>query len=116
VNEAEMVTSRRFLLIVACAFAGSAATAQAEPSVSWDQDTRYELSQRNQDMTLDRTSSLRRDLESAGVLSRTGPYRVALPLASLGEKGPKLLFTYVPRMKDGVGSKVFMLLVRINID
>jgi hypothetical protein len=113
-----MVTSGRFLLIVACAFAGSAATAmaQAEPSVSWDHDTRYQLSQRNQDMTLDRTSSLRRDLESAGVLSRTGPYRVALPLASLGEKGPKLLFTYVPRMKDGVGSKVFMFLVRINID
>ena len=113
-----MDKSGRFLLIVACTFAGSATTAvaQNEPPQAWDQKTRYELSQRNQEMTLDRKSDLRRDLDNAGILNRTGPYRFALPVASFGEKGPKLLFTYIPRTKDGVASKVFMFVVRMNID
>lgn len=113
-----MVTSRRFLLIFACTFAGSAVTAvaQSQTARSWDQEARYGLSQRNQEMTFDKNSDLRRDLDSAGILDRTGPYRFALPVASFGEKGPKLLFTFIPRMKDGVASKVFMFVVRINID
>lgn len=107
-----------FLVMLACAFAGGAATAvaQTQPMRSWDQETRYGPSQRNQDTTLDRNSDLRRDVDSAGILNRTLPYRFAMPLASFGENGPKLLFTYVPRMRDGVSSKVFMFLVRINID
>lgn len=113
-----MFRSRRLPVMLACTIAGSAATAvaQAEPQGSWNHDTRYGMSQRSQESNLDTNSDLRRELYSAGILSRTGPYRVALPLASFGEKGPKLLFTYVPRMKDGVASKVFMFVVRINID
>lgn len=97
-----MVKSGRFLLIFACTLAGSAATAVAETESprSGDQETPYGLSQRNQNITLDKKSDLRRDLDSAGILDRTGPYRFALPVASFGEKGPKLLFTYIPRMKD----------------
>jgi hypothetical protein len=111
-----MLGSRHLRVMLACTLAGVAATALAQTEPSWNHDARYGLSQRNQDITLDMNSNLRRDMESAGILSRTGPYRFALPLASFGDKGPKLLFTYVPRMKDGVASKVFMFVVRINID
>jgi len=113
-----MLGSRRLRVMLACTIAASAATAvaQAGPPGPSSQDTRYGLSQRNQDSAFDTNSDLRRELDSAGILSRTGPYRLALPLASFGEKGPKLLFTYVPRMKDGVASKVFMFVVRINTD
>ena len=61
-------------------------------------------------------TSLRKDLERAGVISRTGPFRVALPVARFGENGPKLMFTYVPHMKDDAGSKVFMLFMRFDLD
>ena len=113
-----MLRSRRLLVMLACGFAGNAATAvaQTEPPRSWDQETRYGLSQPKQDMTLARNRALQRDLSNAGILDRAGPYRFAMPVASFGEKGPKLLFAYVPRMNDGVGSKVFMFVVRINID
>lgn len=68
------------------------------------------------DKTLDVRESWRQDLEKAGVLSRNSPYRVALPLVSFGENGPKLLVTYVPRMRDGSGSKTVLLFLRFNID
>jgi hypothetical protein len=58
--------------------------------------------------------SWRQDLERSGVLSRTGPYRFALPLAQIGENGPMLHFTYVPR--TGAGSGVYLFFVRINLD
>jgi hypothetical protein len=76
----------------------------------------YGISDPGPTLNLDSNAALRRDLEKSGVLSRTGPFRVALPIASFGDNGPKLMFTYVPRMKDDAGSKVFMLFMRINLD
>ena len=68
-------------------------------------------------LTFNLRSSWRRDLEKSGALSRVGPYRVALPLASFGDKGPKLLLTYVPRARDGMGAdKTVMLLLRMHLD
>jgi hypothetical protein len=62
-------------------------------------------------------SSWRSDLEKSGALSRVGPYRVALPLASFGGNGPKLVLTYLPRMRDGMGAeKAVMLFLRMNVD
>jgi hypothetical protein len=62
-------------------------------------------------------SSWRSDLEKSGALSRVGPYRVALPLASFGGNGPKLVLTYLPRMRDGMGGeKAVMLFLRMNVD
>jgi hypothetical protein len=62
-------------------------------------------------------SNWRSDLEKSGALSRVGPYRVGLPLASFGDNGPKLVLTYLPRSRDGIGSnKAVMLFLRINID
>lgn len=113
-----MLMPRRFLLMLAFTLAGSAsmARAQVQQPLSLDQESRYGPLPHNMDKALDSNSELRRSLISSGVLSRTGPYRVALPLASFGENGPKLLFTYVPRMRDGAGSKVFMFFIRMNID
>jgi hypothetical protein len=68
-------------------------------------------------LNLDTGSAWRRDLEKAGIISHTGPFRVALPVASFGgDRGPKLMFTYVPHMKDDAGSKVFMLFMRFNLE
>lgn len=69
-------------------------------------------------LSLNLKSSWRQDLEKAGALSRTGPYRVALPLASFGgDNGPKLLLTYLPRARNGLGSdRSVMLFLRINLD
>jgi hypothetical protein len=69
-------------------------------------------------LSLNLKSSWRQDMEKSGVLSRTGPYRVALPLASFGgDNGPKLLMTYLPRARDGLGSdRSVMLFLRINLD
>jgi hypothetical protein len=62
-------------------------------------------------------SNWRSDLEKSGALSRFGPYRVGLPLASFGDNGPKLVLTYLPRPRDGLGAdKAVMLFLRINID
>lgn len=69
-------------------------------------------------LSLNLKSSWRQDMEKSGVLSRTGPYRVALPLASFGgDNGPKLLMTYLPRARNGLGSdRSVMLFLRINLD
>ena len=69
-------------------------------------------------LSLNLKSSWRQDLEKTGALSRTGPYRVALPLASFGgDNGPKLLLTYLPRARNGLGSdRTVMVFLRINLD
>lgn len=69
-------------------------------------------------LSLNLKSSWRRDMEKAGALSRTGPYRVALPLASFGgDNGPKLVLTYMPRARDGLGAdRSVMVFLRINLD
>jgi hypothetical protein len=62
-------------------------------------------------------SNWRSDLEKSGALSRIGPYRVGLPLASFGDKGPKLVLTYMPRVRYGMGTnKAVMLFLRFDID
>ena len=91
------------------------AQAQGTGARPWDKEALYGTGAAN-GMNLDSAGEWRRELEKSGVLSRTGPFRVALPLASFGDKGPKLMFTYVPRMKDDAGSKVFMLFLRFNVE
>src|SRR6476619_553511 len=113
-----MLISSLSLVIAAytLAAAASAAGTQTRPLDSWSLEASNSLSPHGPGMNLDRKTELDRYLRSSGILSRTGPYRVALPLASFGTNGPQLLFTYVPRMKDGGGSKVFMFFIRMNID
>ncbi|MFL6716575.1 MAG: hypothetical protein ACJ8G3_09460 [Burkholderiaceae bacterium] len=69
-------------------------------------------------LSLNLKPSWRQDLEKSGALSRTGPYRVALPLASLGgNNGPKLVVTYLPRAREGLGAdRSVMIFLRINLD
>ena len=69
-------------------------------------------------LSLNLKSSWRRDLEKSGALSRSGPYRVALPLASFGgDNGPKLVLTYLPRARDGLGAdKSLIVFLRVNLD
>src|SRR5690348_4981590 len=80
------------------------ANAWSQPLQSWENEDRYALSP-PAEKSLDMKQSWRQDLEKAGVLNRYSPYRVALPLMSFGDNGPKLLVTYVPRMRDGGASK-----------
>jgi hypothetical protein len=91
------------------------ANAWSQPLQLWQEESHYGSSVQA-GKSLDVTQNWRRDLEKAGVLSKNSPYRVALPLVSFGDNGPKLLVTYVPRMKDGSGSKTVLLFLRFNID
>jgi hypothetical protein len=101
-------------LVVLAGLAGCiAAQAQGKVVKPLDQGSYAES---GASLNLDTSGEWRRQLEKAGVLSRTGPFRVALPLASFGDNGPKLMFTYVPHMKDDAGSKVFMLFMRFNLE
>lgn len=113
-----MLIPQRSCLLYALVLAGSTSMAwgQNHRPLAWEQDPHYQPAPHSLGAALERNSELARYLNSAGILSRTGPYRIALPLASFGEHGPKLLFTYVPRMKDGTGSKVFMFFIRAEID
>ena len=113
-----MLIPRRLCLPYALVLAVSTSMAWGQNlrPLSREQDSGYQPAQRSLDAALERNSELARYLNSAGILNRTGPYRIALPLASFGEHGPKLLFTYVPRMKDGTGSKVFMFFIRADLD
>jgi hypothetical protein len=47
------------------------------------------------------TEDWKKNLEQKGILDRSlpAPYRVALPIANFGDKGPKLMFTYAPSTK-----------------
>jgi hypothetical protein len=47
------------------------------------------------------TEDWKKNLEQKGIIDRSlpAPYRVALPLASFGDKGPKIMFTYAPSTK-----------------
>jgi hypothetical protein len=102
------------ILLPACfctAFA-TAASAQTEASGASE---RISLNAASRSLYSSLNSNRREELEKAGILNRNGPYRVALPLASFGENGPKLLFTYIPRMKDNSGSKVFMFYVKMEL-
>jgi hypothetical protein len=98
-----------------CTGALAIANAWSQPLQLWEDENRYGSSVQA-GKSLDVNQHWRRDLEKAGVLSRNSPYRVALPLVSFGDNGPKLLLTYVPRMKDGSGSKTVLLFLRFNID
>lgn len=58
------------------------------------------------------------DLERAGIVHRSqrGPYRVALPLMSLGESGPTLMITYARRMPGSADGKGVLLFVHIPLE
>jgi hypothetical protein len=113
-REVVMMLKAAKTLVVLTGCAGCMlAQAQGPGARPWEKDALYGG---ENGMNLDVGSQWRRDLEKSGVLSRTGPFRVALPLVSFGDKGPKLMFTYVPRMKDDAGSKVFMLFLRFNME
>ena len=58
----------------------------------------------------------RADLVKAGVLSDRGPFRVGVPIATFGTGGPRLSLAYVPKLADGVGSRVVMFVVKASID
>jgi hypothetical protein len=98
-----------------CMGALAAASAWSQPLQLWDEESHYGASPQA-GKSLDVSQHWRRDLEKAGVLSKNSPYRVALPLVSFGDNGPKLLLTYVPRMRDGGASKTVLLFLRFNID
>jgi hypothetical protein len=58
------------------------------------------------------------DLERAGIVHRSqrGPYRVALPLMSLGESGPTLMITYARRLPGTTDGKGVLLFVHIPLE
>ncbi|MDB5840381.1 MAG: hypothetical protein JWQ23_2333 [Herminiimonas sp.] len=60
----------------------------------------------------------KKDLQRQGILhySSSSRYRVAVPLASFGDQGPKLLFTYAPRLPGGEQRKVFLFYLQMEID
>ena len=58
----------------------------------------------------------RADLVKAGVLNERGPFRVGVPLATFGTGGPRLSLAYVPKLADGVGSRVVMFVVKASVD
>lgn len=55
-------------------------------------------------------------LERAEAPDPDGPFGSGLPLATFGSNGSRLLFTYLPRMKDAATSGVFMFYIRMNLD
>lgn len=59
-----------------------------------------------------RTHEWKKNLERKGIIDRSlpRPYRVALPLASFGDDGPKLMFTYAPATKAPV------IFIKIELD
>jgi hypothetical protein len=64
------------------------------------------------------TDNLKKELQRDGILqnSSASRYRVAVPLASFGEKGPKLMFTYAPKIVGGEQRRVFLLYLHIDLD
>jgi hypothetical protein len=106
-----------FILI--CMLPAAHAGNEGQLGETWELAGRQQREAASTDgLSLNLKSSWRRDLEKSGALSRTGPYRVALPLASFGgDNGPKLVVTYLPRARDGLGAnRSVMIFLRINID
>lgn len=62
--------------------------------------------------TASKTEDWRKSLEQNGIIDRSqaAPYRVALPLANFGEKGPKLMFTYAQK------NKAPLLFIKLELD
>lgn len=60
----------------------------------------------------------KKELQEEGILhySRTSKFRVGVPLATFGHKGPKLMFTYVPRMPGGQQRKVFLIYLHMDLE
>lgn len=58
------------------------------------------------------------ELEQSGIVNRSlrGPYRVALPLVSIGHRGPMLMLTYAHRLPGPRQGKGVLLFVNIPIE
>lgn len=107
------------IIAALCAGLGAMSAAQAQTSSSSRSISaiRAELPGNGGRTTLsNEVIGWRAALLRKGILSDTGPYRVALPLATYGDDGPRLLFTYIPRMKDGVGNRVLMFMIKADLD
>jgi hypothetical protein len=89
-------------LVPACFCAGVAATAsaQADTANTWQQAGSHVSPSVSESVSRHLKTPLRGNLERMGILNSSGPYPVALPLVSFGNKGPILMFTFVPRMKE----------------
>jgi hypothetical protein len=57
-------------------------------------------------------------LERQGYIDRSlpAPYRVAIPLMSFGDQGPKVMFTFAPTLPGTSQRQVFLLFIKIPID
>lgn len=57
------------------------------------------------------------DLERTGIINRSlrGPYRIAVPLMSFGDAGPKLMLTYARRL-PGQEKKGVLLFIHIPME
>src|ERR1700694_5322111 len=57
------------------------------------------------------------DLQKAGFIDRSlpKPYRVAVPLISFGDAGPKLKLTYTRRMPRNPGTKGVLLFITMEL-
>lgn len=58
------------------------------------------------------------DLQKAGFINRSlpKPYRVAVPLLSFGDAGPKVMITYTNNMPGNTGSKGVLLFITIPMN
>ncbi len=56
-------------------------------------------------------------LQKAGIVNRAlpNPYRVAMPLMSFGDAGPKIMLTYAKNMPGNTGSKGLLLFITVGI-
>jgi hypothetical protein len=86
-----------------------AETRQSLPAISV-------VSSKNDSDVANPARAWREELQRSGVLDSRGPFQLGLPLAAFGDKGPRLMFTYVPRMRDDTATRVFLFYLRMNLD
>lgn len=57
------------------------------------------------------------NLQEAGILnlSLPNPYRIAMPLMSFGDTGPKVMLTYAKKMPGNIEGKGLLLFITIEI-
>lgn len=57
------------------------------------------------------------NLQKAGIVNRSlpNPYRVALPLMSFGDAGPRIMLTYAKNMPGNTGGKGLLLFITVGI-
>ncbi|HJV03477.1 MAG TPA: hypothetical protein VJ752_23275 [Burkholderiaceae bacterium] len=57
------------------------------------------------------------NLQKAGIVNRAlpGPYRVAMPLMSFGDAGPKIMLTYAKNMPGNTGGQGLLLFITVGI-